>query len=84
MIADLLKTRASTGDIQLIVTTHSPILPDMVSDQNLFVCHKKQGRTTIDPFSTWGPLGRSSDIDKAMDAEAPSVSERILRGDFDA
>jgi predicted ATPase len=84
MIADLLKTRAATGDTQLIVTTHSPILPDMVSDENLFVCHKQKDHTAIDPFSTWGPLGRSSDIDKAMDAEGPSVSERILRGDFDA
>ncbi|MDL1980986.1 MAG: AAA family ATPase [Deltaproteobacteria bacterium] len=84
MIADLLKNRAATGDTQVIVTTHSPILPDMVSDENLFVCHKKQGHTAIDPFSTWGPLGRSSDIKKALDAEETTVSERILRGDFDA
>ena len=84
MIADILKNRAATGDTQLIVTTHSPILPDMISDENLFVCHKKQGHTAIDPFSTWGPLGRSSDIDKALDAEETTVSERILRGDFDA
>ena len=84
MIADLLKNRVATGDTQLIVTTHSPILPDMVSDENLFVCHKKQGHTAIDPFSTWGPLGRSSDIKKALDAEETTVSERILRGDFDA
>jgi predicted ATPase len=84
MIADLLKNRVATGDTQVIVTTHSPILPDMVSDENLFVCHKKQGHTAIDPFSTWGPLGRSSDIKKALDAEETTVSERILRGDFDA
>ena len=87
MIADLLKNRASIGDTQLIVTTHSPILPDMISDKNLFVCHKKQGHTTIDPFSTWGPLGRSSDINKALNTEETeeiTVSERILRGDFDA
>lgn len=43
-----------------------------------------QGHTAIDPFSTWGPLGRSSDIDKALNAEETTVSERILRGDFDA
>ena len=61
MIADILKNRAATGDTQVIVTTHSPILPDMVSDENLFVCHKKQGHTAIDPFSTWGPLGRIVD-----------------------
>lgn len=86
MVADLLKTRSETGDTQLIVTTHSPILPDMLDNQNLFVCHKERGRTVIEPFLTWGPLGRKGDIDKALDAEEQelTVSERMLRGDFDA
>lgn len=85
MIADLLKNRAATGNTQLIVTTHSPILPDMLSDENLFVCRKEDGQTVIEPFSTWGRLGRKKDIDKALeDAGELSVSERIMRGDFDA
>ncbi len=84
MIADLLKNRTASGETQLIVTTHSPILPDMLSDENLFVCLKERGQTVIKPFSTWGVLGRKDDIDKVLDAEELSASERIMRGDFDA
>ncbi|MCP4352682.1 MAG: AAA family ATPase [Desulfobacterales bacterium] len=87
MIADLLKNRAATGDTQLIVTTHSPILPDMFSDENLFVCRKESGQTIIEPFSSWGVMRRENDTDKAMNTEViseSSVSERMLRGDFDA
>jgi len=84
MIADLLKNRALTGETQLIVTTHSPILPEMFSDENLFVCSKEDRRTIIQPFSTWGVLKRRDSIGEALDAEELSVSDRILRGDFDA
>jgi len=84
MIADLLKNRTASGETQLIVTTHSPILPDMLADENLFVCLKEHGQTVIKPFSTWGALGRKNDIDKFLDAEELSASERIMRGDFDA
>lgn len=83
LIAELLRTRAETGDSQLIVTTHSPILPDLIPDHSLFVCRKEEGRTDIAPFNTWGPLGRRKDIDKALDEEL-TPSERIMRGDFDA
>jgi len=84
MIADLLKNRALTGETQLIVTTHSPILPDLFADRDLFVCRKKDRQTIIEPFTTWGDLSRRIDINKALDAEEIPVSERILRGDFDA
>jgi len=83
MVADLLRNRALTGETQLIVTTHSPILPDLFADENLFVCQKKNKHTLIEPFTTWGALKRRDDIDKALDEEL-SVSGRILRGDFDA
>ncbi len=84
MIADLLKNRAATGDTQLIVTTHSPIFPDMFSDENLFVFSRKGGQTLIEPLSSWGDLWRKDGIDDALNAEDISISERILRGDFDA
>lgn len=84
MIADLLQTRVASGDTQLIATTHSPILPDLIPDESLFVCRKEQGHTVIEPFSTWGQLARKCDIDKALDAEELSVSELMLRGDLDA
>ncbi|GBE51626.1 recombination protein F [bacterium BMS3Bbin14] len=84
MIADILKNRTLSGDTQLIVTTHSPILPDMIDNDSLFVCRREEEKTIIEPFTTWGPLGRKTDIDKALNKEQPLVSERILRGDFDA
>lgn len=88
LIAELLRTRAETGNEQLIVTTHSPILPGMIPDKHLFVCRKKNAETTIEPFSTWGDIARRSSIDDALqelpEARTSSISERIMRGDFDA
>lgn len=84
-IAKILKSRAESGNTQLIVTTHSPILPDHIPDDSLFVCQKKNSGTSIEPFSSWGPLGRRSDIDTALEDEVEPlpVSQRMLRGDFD-
>jgi predicted ATPase len=84
-IAELLRTRAEAGDTQLIVTTHSPILPDLIPDQFLYVCRRVQRSTRVEPFSSWGALGREPDIERALDTEddALPVSQRILRGDFD-
>lgn len=84
MIADLIKNRAIDGKSQLIVTTHSPILPDMVNNENLFVCRKTKEGTIIEPFKTWGNLVRPKEIEQALNLEEISVSDRIMRGDFDA
>ena len=86
LIADLLKTRASLGQAQYIVTTHSPTMADLLPDESLFAVRRSGRRTRIDPFSAWGPLARRNNIDDALEDrqdELP-VSERILRGDFDA
>jgi predicted ATPase len=85
-IAELLKNRAEFGGTQMVVTTHSPILPDLIPDDSLFVCRKQDGATVIEPFATWGPLSRASDVAKALDdkEERLPVSARMLRGDFDA
>jgi len=85
LVAELLKTRASLGETQYIVTTHSPLLPDLMSDESLFVCKKVEGETRITPFSAWGELGRRDEVDQSlMEEEDLTVSERMLRGDFDA
>lgn len=85
LVAELLKTRASSGETQYIVTTHSPLLPDLVSDESLFVCKRVEGATRIEPFSAWGELAKRGEVDRAlMEAEDLTVSERMLRGDFDA
>lgn len=88
LVAELLNTRAKLGQTQYIVTTHSPILPDLIPDDSLFVVRHGAEGTGIDPFATtWGPLGRADDIKLAFadqEQDRLSVSERMLRGDFDA
>ncbi len=85
LVAELLKARASSGETQYIVTTHSPLLPDLVNDESLFACKRIDGQTRIEPFAAWGPLAKRGDIDTAlMDEEELTISERMLRGDFDA
>lgn len=89
MIAELLTTRASLGQTQYIVTTHSPLLSDRMPDDSLLVVRRADGRTRVDPFADWGPLGpvgRKGDIHHVLDDEEDGLpfSERILRGDFDA
>jgi predicted ATPase len=86
LIAAFLKTRASLGQSQYIVTTHSPILPDLLPNDCLFVVRRVNAQTRIEPFSVWGPLARKDGIERALDDMSTDlpVSERILRGDFDA
>ena len=86
LIADFLKTQETLRQTQYIVTTHSPTLLDLLPKSSLFVMDRIDRKTRIEPFSTWGPLGRSSDIAQALSdkQEALSISERTLRGDFDA
>lgn len=80
LIADLLKTQSE--ETQYIVTTHSPTLPD----DALFVVRRNNRETQVESFKTWSALGRKPGIDKALDGgyESLPVSDRILRGDFDA
>ena len=54
MIAELLTTRASLGQTQYIVTTHSPLLSDRMPDDSLLVVRRAGGRTRVDPFADWG------------------------------
>ena len=86
LIAALLKTQQTLRRTQYIVTTHSPVLPDLLEDSSLFVMNRIERKTRIEPFSTWGPLRRGRDIEQALSdrQETLSISDRILRGDFDA
>ena len=84
LIAEMLKTR-SLGPTQYIVTTHSPILPDLLSNDSLFAVHRINRQTHIAHFTTWGPLASRSNIKYALDDRPERLpSERIMRGDFDA
>jgi predicted ATPase len=86
-VAELLKNRAGTGSTQLIVTTHSPLVPEMLPDENIYICRKLEGKTIIEPIAHWGPLSRKAEIEKALNAEDKNWSshgERIISGDYDA
>ena len=54
LIAELLKTQETLNQTQHIITTHSPILPDLLGDESLFAVRRLNGQTRIDSFSTWG------------------------------
>ena len=87
LIAELLKTGLMTGETQYIVTTRSPILPDWLPDESLFIVQRFNRETRVAPFESWGPLRRKPDLGVALDDdgyEPLPISNRILRGDFDA
>jgi len=75
IICDVLKNAAQSYGKQIILTTHSPILPEYFENGDLFVCRKEGRQTTIQPFSSCGVLYRRKDIEHALE-------DRILRGDF--
>lgn len=85
LIAELLKTQPSPNT-QLIVTTHSPVLLDLIPCESLYVCRKVDGRTDIRPFSGYGGVFRSAEIERGLDDQSAdmSPSDRMMRGDFDA
>ncbi len=80
LIARLLQNAAGHG-MQLLVNTHSPILPGYFDDDALIVCRRRDRQTEFVPFRSAGPLMRPQEIEAALEEETP-LSERIIRGDF--
>jgi len=81
MIAEYLKNAAENKS-QIIVTTHSPILPDSIDTKSLYVCRKKDGNTKIEEFKKT-ELFANQEIADGLEDNTPA-SELILRGDLDA
>jgi predicted ATPase len=86
LVAEMLRTMADAGDTQLVVTTHSPMLADLMPKESLHVCRRIEGGTATEPLAAWGPLwDKKNALEQVLDADDElSVSERIMRGDFDA
>ena len=84
LIAEYLQTVAASGT-QLIVTTHSPLLADLIPEDSLLACRKERGRTVMQPLAHGG-LSKTGEIEAGIDAEeaGPTAGTRILHGDFDA
>ena len=73
-IAELLKNAASE-ERQILINTHSPVLPTYFSDTELLVCRRAGPATEFIPFSSIGKLFRRNEIEQHLE-------EEILRGDF--
>ncbi len=73
-IADLIRNASRSGR-QIIINTHSPILPTFFENKELLICKKMKSDTEFIPFSTLGGLFKKSEIEKHLE-------EQIIRGDF--
>ncbi len=82
LIALFLETRAMAST-QMIVTTHSPVLTDLIPHESLFACRRNKGNTVIEPYSVWEYPAIEEAFDDEEELPESTVSERILRGDFD-
>ncbi len=83
LIADLLRNAAESGETQVLVNTHSPILPSYFEDQALVVCRKEERSSIFVPFSSLGEMFREREIAHALDEQPLAFTERMIRGDFD-
>jgi predicted ATPase len=81
LIAERLQSHARSGERQIIITTHSGLLADLLPPESLYLCRTDEGRTAIERYQS-SPLFDRSEIDEALDAEE-AFSTRILRGDLD-
>lgn len=79
LISLLLQERA-IDDTQVIATTHSPVLVDLMPKGSLYAFRKVGGKTTIVPLSSW-EAQRYRRTSKS-DVEETPLSKRILRGDL--
>lgn len=75
IIADLLENAAQSGSTQVLINTHSPLLPEYFDDESLIVCCKEGVKTDFKKFTSFGPVFRGGEIKTALE-------ERIVRGDF--
>ncbi len=76
LIASLLLNLADENS-QVIVTTHSATLLDLLPETSLYIFRLQHGNTAIEPFFAW--KGKQKKRRLSSDVTA---SERLLRGEF--
>lgn len=74
LIARIAENATLSGDRQVIITTHSPILPDYFDDEQLFICKRDGSVTKIDKYSEL-PQYRK-------DRKDSRLSEKLVEGYF--
>lgn len=81
LIALLLKNLTS-NETQVIVTTHSPTLLDLVPEEFLYWFLQVKGNTVITSLPDSRARKSRPDLSNIRQEERRTVSERLLRGDF--
>lgn len=79
LVAELLRRAASAHEVQLVVNTHSPVLPGYLEDATVFVCERRTGKTRFRRVSPG--IWSQGEIDAALD-DSRHYSERVLSGEF--
>ncbi len=80
LIADLLRNASEYK--QVLVNTHSPVLPDYLQDAHLVTCSKQATSSVFRPLQQKQGLFRAPSVEEALEDEPSTVSQRILRGDW--
>ena len=75
LTAKILSERARSMSQQLLVTTHSPLMPKYFENADLVVAYRDGHRSQFTHFPLKAPMFKPDDIDTALD-------ERIIRGDL--
>lgn len=84
MLAEFLQTQAEGSHTQFIVTTHSSVLIDNIGDGSLIVATRRNGSTVFARFAQSLPLLRGPALEEGLNHDdSVSVSNKLLRGDFD-
>lgn len=79
LIADLLRNASRYR--QILVNTHSPLLPEYLQDADLVQCRKANGHSVFEPLPMAKGLFLAPQVEEAL--EETRLSERILRGDWE-
>ncbi|MCU0288778.1 MAG: AAA family ATPase [Acidobacteria bacterium] len=83
IISTLLKNASKYYGKQIIITTHSPVLAECFDHQDLFVCQKVGGQTSIGALLLQGSvLKKQFSEGEVAEEHDESLADRILRGDF--
>lgn len=82
LVANLLSGISGRGHAQLLINTHSPLLPEFFLDEDalLLRCYRHGRDTMFEPFAETGLFAPDA-IEAALDDDTP-FRERVARGDF--
>ena len=80
LIAEMLKNMSHSRQMQILVNTHSPLLPQYFAPESMLICRRVNRETQFTPFVSYGPLFQRDEIEGALE-ETP-LYERIVRGDY--